>query len=101
MKYTLIRYETKPERTAENRALVEAVFEELATAKPENVHYMVLELEDGSFAHLVARPEDSGPNPLLALPAFQAFIANGSERHAAPSKSAIAKVVGNYRMLEA
>lgn len=99
MNYTLIRYETKPERTAENRALVEGVFEELAKAKPEKVHYLVLELEDGSFAHLVARPEGSGPNPLLALATFQAFIADSSERHAAPAKSATARVVGNYRML--
>jgi hypothetical protein len=94
MNYTLIRYQTKRERTAENRALVEGVFEELAKARPEKVHYLVLELDDGSFAHLVARPADSGPNPLLALPAFQAFIADSSARHATPAKSATAKVAG-------
>ena len=99
MDYTLIRYETKPERTAENRALVEGVFEELARVRPEDVHYMVLELEDGSFAHLVATPENAGPNPLLALVAFRAFVANSSERQAAPAKPAAAKVVGNYKML--
>lgn len=98
MNYTLIRYDTKPERTSENRALVEGVFEELARVRPEDVHYLVLELEDGSFAHLVARPENAGPNPLQALPAFQAFAANSSERQTTPAKPA-AKVVGNYKML--
>ena len=37
MRHNLISYQTKPGRAEENRALIEAVFAELAVAKPEKL----------------------------------------------------------------
>src|SRR5215471_10345266 len=52
MKRKLVRYKAKPEAVAENRRLIEAVFEQLEAMAPESVSYMVIELGDGSFVHL-------------------------------------------------
>jgi hypothetical protein len=97
MKPTVIRYTTKPEHTQRNTRLVEDVFRELEGAQPEGVRYLVLRLDDGTFIHLVANEGDGAA--LTGLPAFEAFVAGGEERRAAPPIRADATVVGNYRML--
>src|SRR4029450_7708443 len=72
MKHKLVRYKVKPEAVAENRHLVEAVFEALQARAPEDVSYMVIELGDGSFVHLKTDLTE-GAFELGELPAFQAF----------------------------
>jgi len=47
MQQRLVRCKEKPEAVAENRRLVEAVFEALRARAPEDVSYMVIELGDG------------------------------------------------------
>ena len=47
MKHRLVRCKEKPEAVAENRRLVEAVFEALRARAPEDVSYKVIELGDG------------------------------------------------------
>jgi hypothetical protein len=101
MTYTLIRYQAKPDRATENRGLIEAVFRELAETGSQDVGYLVLELEDGTFMHLVATPDAPVENPIPRLGAFKAFTANIGDRQVAPAQSVPAKVVGNYRMLAA
>ncbi|MDB5562737.1 MAG: hypothetical protein JWN11_2155 [Hyphomicrobiales bacterium] len=101
MRFTLIRYQAKPDRAADNRGLIEAVFRELAETGSQDVGYLVLELEDGTFMHLVASPDDPVENPIPRLSAFKAFTANIGDRQFAPALSVPAKVVGNYRMLAA
>jgi hypothetical protein len=99
MRRTLIRYKAKPEAADRNAELVAAVFAELTAAKPENVRYLTLRLEDDSFVHLVETTADDGTSPLPKLAAFQAFQSGIRDRCAEPPMPRGATVVGNYRML--
>lgn len=52
-KRLVTRYATKSRAAAdENQRRVEAVFDELAATKPDNVSYLVLRLADDSFVHV-------------------------------------------------
>ncbi|WP_210211910.1 MULTISPECIES: hypothetical protein [unclassified Mesorhizobium] len=97
MTYNLIRYGVKDASIAENRALVAKVFEALDETKPQSVRYLVLELENGEFVHLVGYDKDS--SELTGLDAFKAFGADHSGRRSTPLARSAAKIVGNYRML--
>jgi hypothetical protein len=99
MRSIVVRYEAKPERAVENRGLIEAVFAELKVTQPENIRYMVLELEDGMFIHFAITPDDPAANPLRQNAAFQAFSANGEERQMYKPLFKKAEVVGSYKML--
>lgn len=95
----VIRYRTKPERADENAALIKAVFAELAERRPDGVRYAALRLEDGeSFVHVVQ--VDTAPNPLLDLPAFQAFQAEIGDRVADGPYPSAATVVGSYGVFD-
>ena len=53
MRQVMVRYKVKPERVAENEALVRAVYEELAERAPDGLRYATFRLDDGvSFVHL-------------------------------------------------
>ncbi|ESW73314.1 hypothetical protein X769_18430 [Mesorhizobium sp. LSJC268A00] len=95
MGYNLIRYGVKDESIAENRMLVAQVFEALDDTKPQSVRYLVLELENGEFIHLVSQDGDG----LTGLAAFKAFSADHAGRRSTPLARSPAKIVGNYRML--
>jgi hypothetical protein len=99
MRDMFISYQAKPERTDENRQLIEAVFAELARAQPENLRYAALELDAGAFVHLVSRSDDPDANPLRKIAAFQAFTANAGDRQLVKATQQMMRVVGNYRML--
>lgn len=94
----LIRYRTKPERTDENRRLVEAVFAALAANPIAGVRYATLADDQGNFAHLVSIEGEK--NPLFELPAFQAFQENVEDRIADGPHIDQMTLVGNFRMLE-
>jgi hypothetical protein len=98
MKSIVVQYQAHEAKREENRALISAVFEELAQSGLTEVGYLVLELSDGRFVHFARLPD--GPNPLTALPAFKRFAANASERQATAPVQLAATVVGSYRMLE-
>jgi hypothetical protein len=98
MAYAVIRYGVKDGSGEENRRLVEGVFEALEQSTPA-LQYLVLELEDGEFIHLVA--EEGSASPLPQLAAFKAFTAHHADRRATPISRKSAKIVGNYRMLAA
>ena len=52
-KRLVTRYATNSTESAdENQARIEAVFAELAEAKPDNVSYLVFRLADDSFVHV-------------------------------------------------
>ncbi|WP_245436253.1 hypothetical protein [Mesorhizobium tamadayense] len=97
MTYNLIRYGVKDASIAENRALVAKVFEALDQTKPQSVRYLVLELEDGEFVHLVGYDKDS--SALTGLEAFKAFGADHAERRSTPLVRSSARIIGNYHML--
>ena len=55
----IIRYSTKPEKSDENQALVEAVFAQLNAEKPEGLHYATFRMADGvNFVHVVSYDDD-------------------------------------------
>jgi len=95
MKHKLVRYKVKPDAVAENRRLVEAVFEALQAQSPEDFAYMVVELDDGTFAHFVAEA-DSGAFELGDLPAVQEFRRDIAERCDEQPQARDAQIVGRY-----
>ena len=81
MRRVIVRYKVKPERAAENVSLIEQVFAQLTSEQPDGVRYATFKLEDGvSFVHVASVSTPNGENPLAALPAFKAFVANIADR---------------------
>jgi hypothetical protein len=98
MKATVVRYQAKPERAAENQQLIEAVFAELEARQPEGFTYKVFRLEDGvNFVHVVIEHDVDEPDSLQAVPAFQAFVAGIADRCDIPPVAMGATIVGDYR----
>lgn len=95
MPHRFIRCRVKPEKIKENQQLLEEVFRELHTKSPNGVRYLVLELSDGSFCHLV----DDASRVIPGLRAFAAFQRGGEDRRLEQPQQLEATVVGNYRML--
>ena len=81
MTVTVVRYRSKPDRADENQALIEQVFAELDTARPEGLRYASFRLADGvSFVHVAEVDTDDGTNPLTRTPAFAAFVRDVADR---------------------
>src|SRR6185312_15188777 len=71
MPQVMVRYRVRPERVAENEALVEAVYAELAAAQPAGLRYATFRLPDGvTFVHVAEHDAD---NPLPKVAAFRRF----------------------------
>jgi len=99
MKWTLVRYKTKPDQADENQRLSAAVFGELQQKAPAGLHYAVFRLPDDTFVHLASL--EDGATPLSALETFHAFSNGVRERCAEPPVVAQPILVGNYGMLAA
>ena len=99
MDYAVIRYRARPERREENRSLIQRVFGELRETAPPDVRYLVLELEDGTFLHIVATPPGADARSLTGTTAFKAFAAGVGERQEGPPVRLPARVVGQWGML--
>jgi hypothetical protein len=98
MATTVVRYQVKPERAGENQRLIEQVFAELEERELDGFTYKVFRLEDGvTFIHVVTEHETENPDSLQAMPAFQAFVAEISERCDVPPVAMGATIVGGYR----
>jgi hypothetical protein len=79
MRRVMVRYKVKPDRVAENEALVRAVYDELARTQPDGFRYATFRLDDGvSFAHVAFTEE--GLNPLADVVAFEQFQENIRDR---------------------
>ena len=98
MKTTVVRYQARPERAAENQQLIESVFAELEERETKGFTYKVFRLEDGvSFIHVVIEHDVDEPDSLQEVPAFQAFLAGFGNRCDVPPVAAGATIVGSYR----
>ena len=94
---TVVRYTTKPERADENQRLVEAVFAELAETAPAGLRYESYRLADGvSFVHVASIDTDDGSNPLVATPAFAAFLSGIADRCSVAPLVCDADKIGAY-----
>ena len=100
MKRTVVRYKVKPDQVEENARLVKNVFAELKSKAPDGVHYMTLNLNDGTFVHFATVEDDTGDNPIPQLEAFKAFTKDIAARCLEQPQSASASVVGNYGMID-
>jgi hypothetical protein len=91
----VIQYTTTPASASENARLVQAVFAELATERPEGMSYTALRLDGGeSFMHIVT--VDTDDNPLARLATFKAFQEGIAERCATGPRATDAAVLGSY-----
>ena len=97
MKWTLVRYRTKPDRADENLRLSAAVFDELRDRAPTGLRYAVFRLPDDTFVHLAALEE--GGTPLSSLASFQAFQKDIRGRCAEGPLPMEPLLVGNHDML--
>jgi hypothetical protein len=74
MKSVMVRYRVKPDRVAENEALVRAVYEELHRTQPTGLRYGTFKLDDGvSFLHIASVETERGRSPLADVAAFEEF----------------------------
>jgi hypothetical protein len=97
MRYVMVRYRIKPDRVAENEALVRGVYDELARTQPAGFRYATLKLPDGvSFVHIAEAEE--GQNPLSAVAAFQTFQEGMGERCDEPPAVTELTAIGSYRL---
>jgi hypothetical protein len=75
----MVRYKVKPERVAENEALVRAVYDELSQSKPSGLRYATFRLDDGvSFVHIASTTAEQ--SALAEIEAFGRFTENIRER---------------------
>jgi hypothetical protein len=95
MKRVMVRYKVKPDRAAENEALVRAVYDELEHTQPAGFRYATFQLDDGvTFVHL-AFVEAEG-NPLSQVKAFKEFTANIEDRCDEQPVSSEPREIGSF-----
>ncbi len=81
----------------ENQRRIEAVFADLAAARPDNVSYVVLRLADDSFVHVSFHDHgDDEPNPIASSAAFAHFQDGHADRRDGGVDQQQAKLVGAY-----
>ncbi|HEY8673969.1 MAG TPA: hypothetical protein VIM76_09470 [Candidatus Dormibacteraeota bacterium] len=97
-KRLVTRYATKSAGAAdENQRRVEGVFAELSASKPDNVSYIVLRLDDGSFVHVSFHGHgDDEVNPIASTAAFAHFQDGHDERREGGVDQQKATLVGAY-----
>ena len=97
MKNVMVSYKLKPECVAENEALIDKVFEQLARDKPAQLRYGVFKLPDGvSFVHVAESPRSGEESPLMKLDAFQRYLAGIKDRVVAPPERAEGEALGYF-----
>ena len=99
MKKRLVtRYAMRSAEAAnENQRRVEAVFAELAAAKPDSVSYIVLRLADDSFVHVSFHNHgDDEVNPIASTAAFAHFQQDHADRREGDVDQQTAELVGAY-----
>jgi hypothetical protein len=100
MKRRMIRYTVKPDRAAENEALIAQVFQQLHIERPAGLGYATFKLNDGvSFVHLVSFESEDNGKALGDLPAHKAFRAGISDRCESQPVTVDLKEIGSYTSL--
>ena len=97
-KRLVTRYAMRSAEAAnENQRRVEAVFDELAATKPDNVSYIVLRLADDSFLHVsFHNHRDDEVNPIASTAAFAHFQQDHADRREGTVDQQTAELVGVY-----
>jgi hypothetical protein len=93
----MVRYKVKPDRVAENEALVVKVYEELKNAGPPGLTYATYKLDDGvSFVH-IATVDGETNAALTELAAFKTFTSGIKDRCVEPPTTTSVTRVGAYK----
>ena len=94
----ITRYATvSAEAADENQRRVEAVFAELAEARPDNITYLVLRLADDSFLHVAFHNHaEDEVNPITSAKAFAHFTDRHGGRRQGDLDQQRASLVGAY-----
>jgi hypothetical protein len=88
---------TSAEAADENQRRIEGVFSALNEAKPGNVSYLVLRLDDGSFIHISFHDHaDDELNPIASTAAFAHFQDGHGDRRRGDVDQHRATLVGAY-----
>jgi hypothetical protein len=97
-KRLVTRYATNSKDAAdENQQRIEAVFDELAATKPDDVSYIVLRLADDSFVHVSFHNHGEDElNPISSTSAFAHFQDGHESRRDGPVIQQTATLVGAY-----
>ncbi len=97
-KRLVTQYATQSTEAAdENQRRVEGVFAELEANQPDNVSYIVLRLEDGSFVHVSFHDHgDDEVNPISSTKAFAHFQDGHETRRNGGVNQQKATLVGAY-----
>ena len=94
----IVRYKVKPERVAENQALVEAVFAEIKQTEPDGLRYAAFIANDGvTFFHVASI--EAKENPLSKSKAFKAFQDGIVDRCDEPPVPVTVNDIGSYNFL--
>jgi len=94
-KAIVVRYTTRPDTADDNEQLIRAVFAQLAQEAPDGLRYVAVRLDDGvGFVHIALLDGDN--NPLLTLPAFEAFTSSIAARCMDGPAAAHGTVIGDY-----
>jgi hypothetical protein len=91
----VVRYRVKPDALEQNVQLVRAVYDELASIRPEGLRYSTYRIDETTFVH-VATIEGAG-NPLEDVPAFRAFTAGIDQRCEEVPQAAAGELIGSYQ----
>ena len=90
MSSTIVRYELDPVRLDEHLALIERVFNGLASLNSDGIHYEVFRSAEGTqFTHVATFDTPEAQQAFGSNDAFHAFTADIADRcvvHPAPSE---------------
>lgn len=91
----MIRYKLKPDQTDEFAELGRAVYDELASVRPDWLRQASFLLDDGVSVVTFAELDD--PGKMAGLPAFQRLRSTLDERCDEPPVVTVLHEVGSYR----
>jgi hypothetical protein len=90
----VVRYRVKPEALDMNIRLIRAVYEELATSRPDGLRYSTCRVDDRTFVHVAVVEGET--NPLDDVAAFRAFTEGIAERCEEGPQPMGGELVGSY-----
>ncbi len=100
MRSVMVRYRVKPDRVAENERLIEAVYDELRSTRPDGLAYATFRLANGvSFVHIAREEDGGGPTRLSSVAAFRRFQEGIADRLEEGPEVSVLHEVGWFRLL--
>ena len=90
----VVRYRVRPDAVDENIRLVRAVYDELASSRPDGLRYSTMRVDGTTFVHVAVI--DGEENPLDNVAAFKAFTAGIGDRCEEGPQVSGGEVIGSY-----